>query len=156
MNAMTQPDEIHRDARFARLLVVVATVAVFLALSMPWYVPDVDEPVPASGWSLLAELAGDSTGIYVFVGWYGWVVLLAAVAAGVGVLQLRQRWVCVALSTGLALLAACLLLVEFRFEKDLDAVHLAGSWAVLPVLVFAAVAWGNLAAPLRELSYGTA
>lgn len=81
-------------------------------------------------------------------------VVLAALVAGIGVLQLTKRWVCFVLSTGLALLAAGLLLVDFRFTKDLEGAQLAGSWAVLPVLLFAAVAWGNLAAPLRELSYG--
>lgn len=153
---MTQPDEIYRDGRVARLLVVVATVAVFLVVSMPWYVPDGKTPVPASGWSLLAQLAGDSLGVYVFAGYFGWVVVLAALVAGAGVLQLTRRWMCMVLSTALALLAVGLLLVDFRFEKDLDGVQLAGAWAVLPVLLFAAIAWGNLAGPLRELSYRSA
>jgi hypothetical protein len=150
---MTQPVESHRDPHVARLLVVVATVAVFLVVSMPWYVTNGGTPEPASGWSLLAQLAGDSVGVYAFVGYFGWVVVLAALAAGVGVLRLTRRWVCGVLSAGLALLAAGLLLVDLRFEKDLEGVRLAGAWAVLPVLLFAAVAWGNLTAPLRELSY---
>jgi len=153
MSGMTKPEEIYRDGLFARLLVVVATVAVFLVVSMPWYVPDGKTPTPASGWSLLAELSGDSVGLYAFAGYFGWAVVLAALVAGAGVLQLTRRWVCGVLSTGLALLAAGLLLVDLRFEKDVEGVQLAGAWAVLPVLVFAAVAWGNLVAPLRELSY---
>lgn len=155
MSAMTQPDEPYRDLRFARLLVVVATVAVFLVLSMPWYVTAGEPPTPASGWSLLATLTGDSLGIYTFAGYYGWVVVVAALVAGVGVLRLEWRWLCGVLATALALLAVGLLLIDFRFEKDLEGTQLAGAWAVLPVLLFAAVAWGNLAGPLRELPYRT-
>jgi hypothetical protein len=153
MRAMTQSDKIDRDVLFARLLVIVATVAVFLAVSVPWYVPDGETPVPASGWSLLAYLAGDSVGLSSFAGYFGWVVVLAALVAGAGVPRLVRLWVCGLLSTALALLAGGLLLVNLRFEKDLAGVQLAGAWAALPVLLFAAVAWGNLAAPLRELSY---
>lgn len=153
---MTQPEEMYRDELFARLLVIVATVAVFLVVSVPWYVTDGKTPTPASGWSLLAQLTGDSVGVYAFAGYFGWAVVLAALVAGAGVLQLTWRWVCGALSTALALLAVGLVLVDLRFEKDLEGVQLAGAWAVLPVLLFAAIAWGNLAAPLRELSYRSA
>jgi hypothetical protein len=151
MTAMTESDKIDRDVLVARLLVVVATVAVFLVVSVPWYVAD--EGTPASGWSLFALLAWDSVGLSSFAGYFGWVVVLAALVAGAGVLRLAWPRVCGALSTALALLAGGLLLVNLRFEKDIDGVQLAGAWAALPVLLFAAVAWGNLAAPLRELSY---
>jgi hypothetical protein len=155
MAAMIASDKIHRDVLFARLLVVVATVALFLVMSLPWYAPE-DSALPASGWSLLGKLTGDSIGIYLFAGWFGWLVVLGALLAGLGVMRLRWRWVCGLLATGLTLLTAGLLLVDLRFEKDLDGVPLSGAWAVLPVLLFAAVAWGNLGGPLRELSYETA
>lgn len=131
------------------------TVAVFLVMSLPWYVPE-SSSVPASGWSLLGQLTADSIGLYLFAGWFGWIFVLGALIAGMGVVRLRSRWVCGLLATGLSLLAAGLLLVDLRFEKDLDGVPLAGAWAVLPVLIFAAVAWGNLGGPLREISYETA
>lgn len=150
MGAVT--DKIDRGVLFARLLVIVATVAVFLVLSMPWYVTDGETPTPASGWSRLGQLTGDSTGAYVVVGYFGWVVVLAALVAGAGALLLDRQWVCVMLSTALLLLAGGFLLVDLRFETDLEGVQLAGAWAALPVLLFAAVAWGNLVAPLRELS----
>lgn len=153
---MTQPDQTYRNMLFARLLVIVATVAVFLVMSMPWYVTGEETPTPASGWSLLAQLTGSSRGLFVFMGYFGWVVVLAALLAGAGVMEIMARWVCGVLSTALALLVAGLLLVHMRFEDDVDGIRLAGAWAVLPVLAFAAVAWGNLVAPLRDRSYSDA
>jgi len=129
---MTGSDKIHRDLLFARLLVVVATVAVFLVMSLPWYVPDGDTSVPASGWSLLGALTGDSLGVYLFAGWFGWVFVLGALVAGVGVMRLRWRWVCGLLATGLTLLAAGLLLVDLRFEKDLDGCRSSGRGLCCP------------------------
>jgi hypothetical protein len=146
-------DKSDRDVLFARLLVVVATVAVFLVLSVPWYVTEGETPTPASGWSLFAELAGDSVGVYASPGYFGWAVVLAALVAGVGVLRLARRWVCGALSTALVLLAGGLLLVDLRFENDMEGVQLAGAWAVLPGTAVRRGGVGQPCRPLRELSY---
>lgn len=149
-------DKIQRDVQFARVLVVIATVALLLVLSMPWYLNgetnNGETFVSASGWGLFSMLTEDK-GIYVFAGYFSWVVVLLALFAGVGVLQLRQRWVCVTLCVLLVVDAVGLFLVANQFDDDLRADQLAGTWAGLVVMVFAAVVWGNLAGPLRELSY---
>ena len=142
----------HSDVRFARLLVVVATVAVFLIMSMTWYLDGDTMDGAASGWGVLASMAGDKPG-YAFAGYFSFVAVLAALAAGAGVLQLRQRWVCVVLSVLLALDAVGLLLIANPFDDDQGGEPLAATWMAPVVLAFAAVVWGNLAGPLRKLSY---
>jgi len=156
---MTETDTLHRDLLFARVLVVVATVAVFLVVSMPWYL-QVDtggeQFLSFSGWDVLGQLTGDKKGGYVFAGWFGLVVVVAALLAGAGVVQLRQRWVCVLLSVLLTLLAVGMAFVHLQYDDDLRGEQLAAAWAGIVVLLFAAVGWGNLAGPLRQLSYETA
>jgi NADH:ubiquinone oxidoreductase subunit K len=142
----------HTDVRFARLLVVIATVAVFMSMSMTWYLDGETTDGAASGWSVLATMAGDKPG-YAFAGYFSFVAVLAAVFAGVGVLQLRQRWVCVVLSVLLGLDAVGLLLIANPFHDDQRGEQLAATWMGPLVLVFAAVVWANLAGPLRKLSY---
>ncbi len=153
MCAMTEPDTTHHDLLLARVLVVVATVAVFLVLSMSWYVQVDSGDGQFSGWDVLGQLTGDKKGGYVFAGWFGLVVAIGALLAGAGVVQLRQRWVCVLLSVLLPLLAVGMALVHLRYDDDLRGEQLAAAWAGVVVLLFAAVAWGNLAGPLRQLSY---
>lgn len=133
----------------ARVLVVVATVALFLAMSISWYdaVEVGDETVDSvSGWRAFTFLAGDK-GVLAFGGFYSWVVVLAALAAGTAVLRLRRRAVAITLSTLLGLLAAGHLLLNL-IAKDVE--QLAGAWCAVFVMAAAAFAWGNLVRPLRE------
>jgi hypothetical protein len=136
----------------ARLLVVIATVAMFLALSMSWYA-DVevdDENVDAvSGWGTLSEMAGTDEGAIVFGGVYGWLVLIAAFVAGASVFTIERRWLAVTMSTLLTLLALGLLLLNAQ-EMDGDGEKLAGVWCAIVLITAGAFAWGNLVSPLRE------
>lgn len=134
----------------ARLLVVIATVAMFLALSMGWYADiDVDEDTVSSlsGWRVFSSLAGDGEGGLVFAGVFSWVVVLAALTAGASVFTLVKRWVAITLSTLLVLLTGGQLLLNMRADEG---EQLAGVWC--SVIIFAAVAfaWGNLVPCLRE------
>jgi hypothetical protein len=146
------PEDTYGDVRFARLLVVIATVAVFLSMSMTWYLDGDTTDGAASGWSVLATMAGDRPG-YAVAGYFSFVALLGALFAGAGVLQLRQRWICVVLSVLLALDAVGLLLIANPFDDDQGGEPLAATWTTPLVLAFAAVTWGNLAGPLRKLTY---
>ena len=145
-----------QEVRFARILVVVASVAIFLVMSMGWYVDlDVDDDTVAnaSGWDVISAMAGfASESVFVFGGYYSWVVVLAALGGGAAVLRLTQRWVCVTLSTLLTLLALGHLLVAAQVEEDFDGEQLAGAWAAIAVMLFAATVWGHLYRQLREHS----
>lgn len=145
-----------QEVRLARVLVVVATVALFLVLSMGWYVDlDVDDDTVAnaSGWDVISAMAGfTSEGVFVFGGYYSWVVVLAALGGGAAVLRLTQRWVCVTLATLLTLLALGHLVVAAQIEEDFDGEQLAGAWAAIAVMLFAATVWGHLYRQLREHS----
>jgi len=153
----TETDKVHRDVQFARLLVVVATVALFLTMAMTWYDTSDDDLASYSGWETLGDLTGDKKGMLVFAGWFGFVVVVAALLAGAGVLQLRQRWVGATLSVLLTLLAVGMALVHLQYDgDDPSSEQLTAAWASVAVMVFAAVAWGNLVGPLRQLSYETA
>lgn len=147
--------EIDRTQRLlvARLLVVIATVAMFLALSMGWYADiDVDEDTVSSlsGWRVFSLLAGDGEGALVFAGVYSWVVVLAALAAGASAFTLVKRWVAITLSTLLALLAGGQLLLNMRAEEG---EQLAGIWCSVIVFAAAAFAWGNLVPCLRAAEH---
>lgn len=147
----------HRDLQFARLLVVVATVASFLALSMPWYADggtnSGERFDSLSGWGLFGELTKDTDGTYVFAGCFSLAVVVLSLLAGAAVLQVRLRWFCGVLSTLLAVEAVGLYLVILQFDDDLRAEQLAGTWAGLAILLFSSVAWGTLAGALREAAY---
>ncbi len=135
----------------ARMLVVVATVALFLSVSMSWYdgVEVDDETFDSiSGWRVLTLLTGDDEGALAFGGGYSWAVVLAALAAGAAVFQLRRRWVAITLTTLLALLTAGHLLLNAMAE---DGEQLAGAWCATIVMAATAFAWGNLVQPLRDL-----
>lgn len=139
----------------ARLLVMVATVALFLSVSMGWYA-DVevdDENVDsASGWLFFSQATGGD-GVETFVGWYSWVVVLAALAAGLGVFSLTQRWLAITLTTLLSLLAAGYLLLDLvAAGSDSGDEQLAGVWCAMFVMAGCSVAWGNLVRPLRDLA----
>jgi hypothetical protein len=135
----------------ARMLVVVATVALFLSVSMPWYdAVEVDPEVfdSISGWRVFAFLTRGDEGALVFGGVYSWAVVLAALAAGAGVFQLRRRWVAVTLATLLTpMVAGHLLLNALADEGD----QTAGNYCAIIVMAATAFAWGNLVAPLRDL-----
>lgn len=145
-----------QEVRLARMLVVVATVALFLVVSMGWYVElevDDDTVANASGWKVFSAMTGfSSEGVFVFAGYYSWVVVLAALGGGAAVLRLTQRWVCVTLSTLLTLLALGHLLIAGQVEEDFYGEQLAGGWAAIAVMVFAATVWGHLFRQLREHS----
>ncbi|MGH3759724.1 hypothetical protein [Actinophytocola sp.] len=147
----TGEDDRQRRLVVARMLVVIATVALFLALSMGWYADvDVDDEdfESASGWQIFTFLVGDDNGALVFGGAYSWVVVLAALAGGAAVHQLHRRWVAITLSTLLTLLTFGQLLINVAAG---DVERLAGSWCALILMAAAAFAWGNLVGPLREL-----
>ncbi|HEV7649127.1 MAG TPA: hypothetical protein VGP26_13285 [Actinophytocola sp.] len=134
----------------ARLLVVIATIAMFLALSMGWYADiDVDDDTVSSlsGWRMFTELAGADEGALKFAGAYSLLVVLAALAGGAAALTLAKRWVAITLSTLLGLLAAGQLLLNLRAENG---EQLAGIWCAVIVIAAAAFAWGNLVPCLRE------
>ncbi|MPZ83490.1 MAG: hypothetical protein GEV28_25090 [Actinophytocola sp.] len=138
----------------ARLLVMVATVALFLSFSMTWYA-DIEigeESVDsASGWLYLSKATADGS-VGTFVGLYGWVVVLAALAAGLGVFSAVQRWLAVTLTTLLSLLAAGFLLLNLVATGADTVEQLAGAWCAAFVMAGCAVAWGNLVRPLRDLA----
>jgi hypothetical protein len=139
----------------ARLLVVIATVAMFLAVSMPWYADvevqtsddDEEHLESMSGWGTLSAMAASDEGGFVFGGVYGWFVLIAVFAAGASVFSIERRWVAIVLSTLLGLLAFGLLLVNVQ---DLDGEKLAGVWCGVFLIAAGAFAWGNLVTALRE------
>jgi len=134
----------------ARLLVVIATVAMFLSLSMGWYADiDVDSDTfySLSGWRVFTMLVGDGEGALVFAGAYSWLVVLAAFAGGASVLTLTKRRVAITLSTLLGLLAAGQLLLNLQADEG---EQLAGIWCSVIVFAAAAFAWGNLVPCLRE------
>lgn len=134
----------------ARLLVVIATVAMFLTLSMGWYADadiDGDTIDSISGWRVFTLAAGDDEGALKFAGIYGLLVVVAALAAGASVFTLAKRWVAVTLSTLLVLLAGGLLLLNAQVE---DAERLAGVWCSMVVIAATAAAWGNLVPCLVE------
>jgi hypothetical protein len=134
----------------ARLLVVITTVAMFLALSMGWYADldlDDDTVSSVSGWRMITLLAADSEGALKFAGVYSWLALLAALIGGASVFVLVKRWVAVTLSTLLALLAGGLLLLN---GQATEGEQLAGIWCSVIVIAGAAVAWGHLVPRLRE------
>jgi hypothetical protein len=135
----------------ARMLVLIATVALFLTMFLSWY-QDIDlreeEYESASGWLVLSALAGADEGGLVFAGAYSWVVLLATFVAGVSVFQLHRRWVPITLCILLVLLAGGQTLLNASAD---DGEQSAGVWAAILFMVASAFAWGNLVAPLREL-----
>jgi hypothetical protein len=134
----------------ARLLVVIATVALFLSLSMSWYADldsDTETIESMSGWGQFTEMAASGEGAFVFAGAYSWVVALAALISGASVFTLRKRWVAGTVSTLLALLTAGQLLINMQ---EVDGEKLAGLWCAVIVIAAGAFAWGNLVAPLRE------
>lgn len=140
----------------ARLLVVIATVAIFVSVSMGWYA-DIDVQTSdgeesydsLSGWGMLSGMAGADEGALVFAGVYGWLVMIVALVAGASTFSLERRWVAIMLSTLLGLLASGLLLVNAQ-EAD-DGEKLAGLWCAVILIAASAFAWGNLVTPLREL-----
>jgi hypothetical protein len=152
--ATGETDRIQR-LLLARLLVVIATVAMFLAVSMGWYADvevqtsDDDEEhfESMSGWGTLSAMAASDEGAFVFGGAYGWLVLIVAFAAGASVFAVERRWVAIVLSTLLGLLAFGLLLVN---AQDLDGEKLAGVWCAIFLIAAGAFAWGNLVTSLRE------
>ena len=134
----------------ARLLVVIATIAMFLALSMGWYADiDVDDDTfhSLSGWRVFTLMAGDEEGALKFAGVYSLLVVLAALAAGASALTVAKRWVPITLSTLLGLLAAGQLLLNLQADEG---EQLAGIWCSVIVFAAAAFAWGNLVPCLRE------
>lgn len=138
----------------ARILVMVVTAALFLAVSMPWYA-DVDTDDGSSelvsGWGIFTMAAGDSgVPALVFGGVYSWVVMIAVLIAGVSVLELARRWVAITMSTLLTLLTLGQLM--FNAMADDSAEQLAGAWCAFAVMAAGAFAWGNLVAPLRDLA----
>jgi hypothetical protein len=136
----------------ARLLVVIATVAMFLAVSGAWYADveaDEEEIDSLSGWGAFSGMASSDEGAFVFAGVYGWIVLLVAFVAGASVFTIERRWFAITLSVLLTLLALGLLLVNSQ-ELDGDDEKLAGLWCAVFLIVGGAFAWGNLASPLRE------
>ncbi len=146
-----------QEVRFARMLVVIATVAIFLVISMGWYVDlDVDDDnslANASGWDVFSAMVSfSSEGVFVFGGYYSWVVVLAALAGGAAAPRLTRRWICVTLSTLLTLLALGHLVIAAQVEEDFDGQQLAGGWAAIAVMLFAATVWGHLYRQLREHS----
>ena len=145
-----------QEVRLARTLVVIATVALFLVVSVGWYteleVGD-DTIANASGWGVFSAMIGDSTeGVFVFAGYYSWIVVLAALGGAAAVLRLTQRWVCVILATLLTLLGLGHLLVAVQVKDDFYDQQLAGGWAGIAVMFFAATVWGHLSRQLREHS----
>lgn len=145
-----------QDVRLARVLVVIASVALFLVVSMGWYAElhvDYDLVVDASGWDVFSAMVGfRAEGVFVFAGYYSWVVVLAALAGAVAALRLTQRWICVTFSTLLTLLAFGHLLVAAQVEKDFKGQQLAAAWAAIAVMFFAAIVWGHLYRRLYEQS----
>jgi hypothetical protein len=139
----------------ARLLVVIATVAIFITVSMAWYA-DIEVPTSdgeesfesVSGWRILSGLAGADEGAAVFAGVYGWIVLLATLLAGASTFAIERRRFPITLSTLLALLACGLALVNLQ-ESD-DGEKLAGLWCAVILIAAGSFAWGNLATALRE------
>jgi hypothetical protein len=147
--------EVERTQRLlvARLLVVTATVAMFLSLSMGWYADadiDGDSVNSVSGWRVLALAAGDDEGALKFAGVYSLLVVVTALVAGASVFTLAKRWVAITLSTLLVLLAGGQLLLNGQVE---DSEQLAGVWCSLIIFVAAAFAWGNLVPSLREAEH---
>lgn len=145
----------HQELVLARVLVMIATVALALSVSMGWYA-DVeidDENVElVSGWLYFSETAGGDA-VETFVGWYSWVVVLAALAAGLGVFTLTQRWLAITLTTLLGLLAAGYLFLDLiAAGTNASDEQLAGVWCAMFVMAGCSVAWGNLVRPLRELA----
>ncbi len=145
-----------QEVRLARTLVVIATVALFLVVSMSWYTDlevDEDTVANASGWDVFSAMVGfSSEGAFVFGGYFSWIVVLAALGGAAAVLRLTQRWLCVTLSTLLTLLALGHLLVAVQVEEDFDGQQLAANWAAVAVMFFAATVWGHLSRQLREHS----
>lgn len=142
-----------QEVHSARTLVVIATVALFLVVSMGWYTEaDVgdDTVANASGWDLFSAMIGSSEAVLVFGGYFSWVVVLAALGGAAAVLRLTRRWVCVTLATLLTLLALGNLLVAVQVEEDFYGEQLAAGWAGIAVMVFAATVWGHLSRQLRE------
>ncbi|HEY0454640.1 hypothetical protein [Actinophytocola sp.] len=140
----------------ARILVLVCTAALLLAVSMPWY-SELDNGeetfTSVSGWRLFSLLASSSgQGALVFAGWFSWLVVLGALAAGVSALQLTQRWLAATMSTVLALLTAGHLLLNAVAVDSVDGQRLAATWCALLVMAASAFAWGNLVRPLRDLA----
>jgi hypothetical protein len=135
----------------ARLLVLVASTGLFISMFLSWYADvDVGEDSyeSASGWQVLTFLTGDSEGALVFAGVFSWVVVLAAVAAGVSAFQVRRRWQAVTLCVLLVLLGGGQALLN---AAGADGEQLAGVWCAVVFMVASAFAWGNLVRPLREL-----
>jgi hypothetical protein len=122
---------------------------------MTWYdTSDYDRLESYSGWGTFGDLTGDKKGMLVFAGWFGFAVVIAALLAGAGVLELRQRWIGTTLSVLLSLLAVGMVIVHLQYDgDDPHGEQLAAAWASVAVLIFAAIAWGNLVGPLRQLSY---
>lgn len=142
-----------------RMLVLVATTGLFLAVSMGWYAEiDTDDESfeSASGWDIFALLAGSTedehAGVLVFAGYYSWVVVLAALAAGASAMVITKRWVSVTLATLLGLLTGGHLLLNSQVSDDSDGEQLAGTWAAMALMTACAFAWGNLAPKLRDLA----
>ena len=135
----------------ARLLVLVASAGLFISMFLSWYADiDVGEDSleSASGWQVLTYLSGDSEGALVFAGVFSWVVVLAAVAAGVSAFQVRRRWQATTMCLLLVLLAGGQTLLNASAS---DGEQLAGVWCAIVFMVASAFAWGNLVRPLREL-----
>ncbi len=135
----------------ARMLVLVATVALFLSMFLRWYEElDVGSAGSdsASGWRVLTLMAGADEGALVFGGVFSWVVLLATLTAGLSVFQLRRRWLATTLCVLLVLLAGGQTLLN---AAAIDDPALAGAWGAILLMVANAFAWGNLVTPLREL-----
>jgi hypothetical protein len=149
----TATGDVDRQERLlvARMLVLIATVALFLTMFLSWYQDiDIDEEdvESASGWLVLTALAGSDEGGLVFASAYSWIVLLATFVAGLSVFQLRRRWVAITLCVLLVLLAGGQTLLNASAD---DGEQGAGVWAAIIFMVANAFAWGNLVTPLREL-----
>lgn len=137
----------------ARLLVVIATVALFLSISMAWYADvEVDEESyeSVSGWRLFTGLAGDDEGALVFAGIYSLIAVLVALVAGATVFTVQRRWLPITMATLLGLLGLGQLLLNL--DDSADDERLAGLWCAIVVMLAAAFAWGHLVVALRELA----
>jgi hypothetical protein len=135
----------------ARLLIVIATVALFLALSMPWYADfevQGEDAASASGWRVFLSMINPEEGDFVVGGLFCWAAVLIALVSGASAFTLRRRWFAGTVSALLVFLAVLLLALNMR-ESEVGE-KLAGIWCSIAVMVGGAFAWGNLVTALRE------